>query len=414
MRVLVVTQYFWPENFRVNDLVAELTRRGHEVTVLTGVPNYPDGAVLPEFAADRAAFARYGGVAVMRVPMLTRGSGSLRLMLNYLSFALSASIVGPWRLRGVPVDAIFVFQPSPITACLPALVAGAMKRAPVLLWVLDLWPETLSAVGAVRSPRVLALVGTLVRFIYRRCALVLGQSRSFGENIARYAGTADRFRYFPSWAEPLFDGSLEAIEPAPELGPFVGSGFNVLFAGNIGDAQDFPTILDAAAALRDRPDIRWLIVGDGRAAEQVRAAIGERQLSGTVFLLGRFPVERMPAFFRGADALLVTLKRDPVFAMTIPGKLQAYLAAGLPVIGALDGEGARAIEESGAGVVVPAGDGAALAARTRELADASAGTRHQMGDRGRAYCRREFDRATLMAQLESWMRECVDQGRVPA
>jgi len=387
VRILVVSHYFWPENFRVNDLVAELGRRGHEVTVLAGPPNYPEGRIFPQYRREPGRYAVYEGAEVVRVPVVTRGRSRLRLAFNYLSAMLSGASLGTWRLRGKPFDAIFVFQPSPITTCLPAILIGRLKRAPVLLWVLDLWPETLAAVGVVRSPWLLALVGRVVSFIYRRCDLVLGQSRAFQPNIEKYAGDSSRFRYFPSWAEPLFRASLAAVEPAPEVQEFQDT-FNVLFAGNIGEAQDFPAILDAAEALRHRADIRWLIVGDGRAAEWVRAEIGRRGLEEAVRMLGRHPIERMPAFFRGGDALLVTLKSDPVFAMTIPGKVQTYLATGLPLIGMLDGEGARVIEEAGAGFVCPSGDGRALANRVARLAELPPGERVAMGARGVAYSQR--------------------------
>ena len=403
MRLLVVSQYFWPENFRVNDLVAELGRRGHDVTVLTGLPNYPEGTVAPEFRRAPGRFARYEGAAIVRVPILSRGRGGVRLVLNYLSFVLAASLVGTYRLRGRHFDAIFVFQPSPITSCLPAILLGRLKDAPVLLWVLDLWPETLAAMGVVRSARALALVGRLVAFIYRHCDLVLAQSRAFVPNIERYVESATRIRYFPGWAEPLFRVRPDSVPHAPEVAEFLTT-FNVLFAGNIGDAQDFPAILNAAEALRQRRDIRWLIVGDGRVAEWVREEIRRRALDQTVIMLGRHPIERMPAFFRAAGALLVTLKSDPVFAMTIPGKVQAYLATGVPVVGMLDGEGARVLERSGAALVCRAGDAATLAARVTQLASLSASERAAMGARGLAYSKLEFDRDQLLTQLEDWMR----------
>jgi len=404
MRLLVVSQYFWPENFRVNDLVAELGRRGHQVTVLTGVPNYPEGQVSPEFRRDPRRFSSYQSAEVVRVPILTRGKGGRRLALNYFSFVLTGSTMGVWRLRGRAFDAVFVFQPSPITACLPAILIGRLKGAPVLLWVLDLWPETLAAVGAVRAKWLLALVGRMVAFIYRRCALILAQSRAFEPNIANYSGDVSRIRYFPGWAEPLFHGSLSSVEPAPEVRAYQDT-FNVLFAGNIGEAQDFPAILDAADKLRQRADIRWLIVGDGRAAEWVRSEIRRRALDDSVRMLGRHAIERMPSFFCAAGALLVTLKRDPVFAMTIPGKVQTYLATGRPVIGMLDGEGARVIQQSGAGLVCASGDGPALADRVAHLASLPSAERAAMGARGLEYSRKEFDRDRLLTQLEEWMAE---------
>ena len=404
MRLLVVSQYFWPENFRINDLVLALRARGHEVTVLTGIPNYPEGSVYPTFARNPAAYAVMSGAPIVRVPVVTRGRTKLRLVLNYLSFAFVASVLGPWRLRGCAFDAIFVFQTSPITAALPALAMRRLRRTPVLIWILDLWPETLSAVGVVRSPRLLELIGRLVSYIYRRCDLILVQSGAFGSSIERHGGSGTRVRYFPGWAEPVFQGSLCDIAPAPEVRAFAKT-FNVVFAGNIGDAQDFPAILDAVAALDDRPHVRWLIVGDGRAAPAVREEIERRGLEERIVLLGRHALERMPSFFCVAGALLTTLKRDPVFSLTIPGKIQSYLAAGIPILAMMDGEGARIVEEAQAGLACPAGAGALLAECVRRLADMSEAERLKMGAAGRAYAEREFNRDRLVSSFEAWVKE---------
>lgn len=406
MRLLVVSQYFWPETFRVNDLVEGLVARGHDVTVLTGRPNYPEGRIYEAYRRDPAAFSSYAGAPVLRVPLRPRGRGSLRLVLNYLSFIVWGCLLGPWKLRGRRFDAIFFWETSPITSALPAILLRRLKRAPLAMWVLDLWPETLAAVGVTRSQRVLNAVGWLVGFIYRRCDLILAQSQAFFANIERWSGDASRIRYFPGWAEPLFGVDPGAVPRAPEMEPYAG-GFTILFAGNIGEAQDFPSILTAFERLRDRPNIRLVVLGDGRAAEQVRAEIVRRGLTDTVLMLGKHPLERMPSFFRAADALLVSLRPEPIFALTIPGKLQAYLAAGVPLVGMLDGEGARVITESGAGRACPAGDAAGLARIVTELADLSAAERGAMGARGRDYGRREFDRDLLIDRLVGWLEEAA-------
>jgi len=197
--ILVVSQYFWPENFRINDLAADFVRRGHKVTVLTGWPNYPDGQFFRDFQENPARFDEYKGVTVVRVPILPRGQGGVRLMLNYISFALSASLLGPWRLRQKKFDNIIAYEPSPITVGVPAVVMRAVKCAPLSLWVLDLWPETLEAIGVVRSKVMLKLVGCLVSLIYQGCDLILAQSKSFIPQIAKYAGSRKRIEYFPSW-----------------------------------------------------------------------------------------------------------------------------------------------------------------------------------------------------------------------
>lgn len=414
MHILVVSQYFWPENFRINDLVQEWTRRGHAVTVLTGKPNYPSGRVFPEFEQDPSGFVEFHGARIVRVPMLARAQGSVRLLLNYISYVISASALGPWHLRGRAFDVVFVFEPSPVTVGIPAIVMGKLKRAPVVFWVLDLWPETLSAIGVVRSRRVLGWVGRLVSFIYNRCTLILGQSRGFQASISQYCHDVRKIRYFPSWSEDVFAQSDAG--PAPEITSTMDV-FNVLFAGNIGEAQDLPAVLDAASLLKDNPGIRWLIVGDGRKSEWLKSEVSRRGLVEQVQLLGRHPVERMPSFYYHAQALLVSLKKDPVFSLTIPGKVQSYLMSGIPILGMLDGEGAEVIQRAQAGLVCGAGDARGLADAVLKLAALDPSARHALGDNGRRFAKQEFDRETLMDKLEQWMKESVDiqrqQGREP-
>lgn len=405
MKILIVSQYFWPENFRINDLTQELVQRGHSVTVLTGIPNYPAGRVFDAYRQNPKAFEQYSGAPVWRVPMLARGHGAVRLLLNYLSFVIGACLYGPWRLRGQQADVIFVFEPSPVTVGLPAILLGRIKRAPVVFWALDLWPETLASIGVVRSPRVLGWVGHLVKFIYERCTLVLGQSRGFLSSLAKYCSDARRIRYFPSWAEEVFN--QPDLVPAPEV-PVLEGVFNVLFAGNIGEAQDLPAVLEAAESLKHNTAIRWLIVGDGRKSGWLLEEVGRRGLKGNVLLLGRFPVERMPSFYAHADALLVSLKKDPVFSMTIPGKVQSYLMAGVPLVGMLDGEGAKVITEANAGLVCAAGDAGGLAAAVLQMAAMPVDRRHQLGANGRAFAQREFGRGLLMDRLEMLLHEAAD------
>lgn len=408
MNILIITQYFWPENFRVNDLTRELIKRGHQVDVLTGIPNYPSGEVFADYKANPRDFENYEGANVIRVPMLVRGCGSFRLVLNYASFVLGACVTGPWKLKNRSFDVIFVYEPSPATVGLPAVFLGWLKKAPVVFWALDLWPETLSAIGIVKSPRILKWVGNMVQFIYDRCALVLGQSRGFLGSLAEHCSEPSKIRYFPSWAEDLFVS--ERNEFAREV-PLKENIFNVVFAGNIGEAQDLPAVVDAAELLRNDSTIRWLIVGDGRKFDWLKAEVSRRGLENNIQLLGRFPVERMPSFYAHAHALLVSLKKDPVFSLTIPGKVQSYLMAGIPVIGMLDGEGSRVISEARCGAVCAAGDSYGLATAVKELSLTSVEDRARLGLNGRDYAIKEFGREVLMTRLEGLLREAVDMRR---
>jgi glycosyltransferase involved in cell wall biosynthesis len=402
LRLLVITHYFWPEEFRINDLVRELVARGHDVTVLTCLPNYPQGKVYPEFKRDPGRFANYAGAKVVRVPMIPRGQNRFQLLLNYFSAAVSSSLMGAWKLRKQRFDAIFVFESSPVTVGIPALILRASKKAPVAFWVLDLWPQTLEALGVVRSGLLLKLIGGVVSFIYRRCDLILAQSRSFIPEIARYASTRSRIEYFPGWAEAVFASS--STEPRRVVAQ-KEQHFDIMFAGNIGEAQDFPTVLAAADLLKSDSKIRWLIVGDGRMADWVKREIQRRALQHCVLMLGRFPIEDMPSLYRGADALLVSLKDEPIFAMTIPGKVQTYLAVGMPIVAMLNGEGADIVTRSQSGVTANAGDARGLAEAVLRLASLAPTQVAQMRANALAFSASEFDRDKLITRLERWLEE---------
>ena len=407
---MIVSQYFWPENFRINDLAAELVRRGHQVTVLTGLPNYPAGRIFEAFRRNPENFRQYEGVEVVRVPLLPRGTGGLRLMLNYFSFALTAMVIGAWKLRGRKFDVVFTNQLSPVLVGLPGALMAWLKSAPMTMWILDLWPDSLEAVGVVKSRKILDWVGKLTAFIYSRCDVILVQSRSFMEKVAKLAGPAKRIEYIPSWAENVYQS--KSVIPAPEV-PSGNGLFSVMFAGNIGEAQDFPCILDAAELLRNQRHIRWLIVGDGRMSNWLREQIKTRGLENTVLLLGRHPVERMPSFFARADALLVTLSDQPIFAMTIPGKLQSYLAAGMPVVAALNGEGADVVRRGNAGLTCSAGDAQGLANAVLSLTHLSDEERRNMGQRALNLSQQEFDRDTIISQVEQVLHKITIQKNNP-
>jgi len=402
MNILIVTQYFWPENFRVNDLASGLIERGHKVTVLTGIPNYPEGRFYPGYGFPGKHRDVYQGVDICRVPLISRGtSKGVRLAVNFISFALFGALFGPFLCRS-RFDVIYVFEVSPITAAFPAILMKWLRKCPLQLHVLDLWPESLIATDAVRSPLVLRVVDNIVRFIYRHSNQILVQSRGFRLSLLERGVDGAKIYYFPSSAEKLFS-SQAAIADA-QLPAQLPDGFIVLFAGNVGEAQDFPTILRAAEKLLMHQEIKFVILGDGRRFEWVKEEVARRRLEN-VYLLGRFPLETMPAFFAKADALLVTLKNDPIFALTVPAKLQSYMAFGKPVAAALNGEGRDIIEQSKSGVVAPSSDADGLAEVILELHQLTPEQRSEMGANGRAYYLEHFDREMLLDRLTRLMED---------
>jgi len=409
MRILIVSQYFWPENFRISDLAAGLVEKGHDVHVLTGIPNYPTGRPFPGYSLLSLGRQVYRGVQIYRVPLFPRFKGKgWQLALNYFSFALSGSVFGNMRCKG-PYDCLLVYEPSPITVGIPAIILRSTKKSPMLFWVQDLWPESLTAAGAVTSEWVLDNVKRLVRFIYRRCDTILIQSRAFHDMIGEHTDDRTPVAYLPNHAEKLFKPViLEARASERELLP---SGFILMFAGNIGESQDFPTILKAAELLKPHKDIHIVILGSGRKKGWVEAQIRRKGLYKNVHLMGRHPLETMPRFFSLADAMLVTLKRNPIFDKTIPSKVQTYMACGKPIVAALAGEGANIVAESGGGVTCLPEKPAELADAILKVANLSEPKREKMGAASLAYFNTHFERETILNRLVQLMRDTIGRNK---
>ncbi len=402
MNILIVTQYFWPEQFGINDLAKSLKSRGYNVSVLTGFPNYPGGKLYDGYRLAWKKIEYYEGIKVTRVPLLPRGlSGALRLSLNYISFMVVGSIMISTLCRD-RYDAIFVYQPSPITAAVPAIVLKKKRNIPILLWVQDLWPESLTAAGSIRSRWILNVVEKLVKWIYRNTDKILIQSESFRRSITEKGGEKGKIKFFPNTVEDVYFSENNNMQVDTSNLP---EGFKILFAGNIGEAQDFETILNAAERLKHIADLHWIILGDGRKAEWVRTRIKSVGLEKNVHMLGRRPMEEMPAFYKKADVLLVTLKNEYIFSLTIPGKVQSYLASGRPILAALDGEGAKTIVEAGAGIAGPAGDHEALAENAKILSRLSKEKREAFGINARKYFMENFDKDMLVDKLEKWLHD---------
>lgn len=395
MNVLILSQHYWPETFRINEVAESLQRAGCHVRVLTGQPNYPDGQVLPGYRARGLGREQHAsGYTIHRVPLVPRGrGGALRLVANYLSFLASASVLGPWSLRGEKVDVIFVYGTSPILQAIAGIVLKVVKRAPLVTWVQDLWPQSLEVTGFVRNPQLLGMVATVVRWIYRRCDLLLVQSQGFLPVVRAMAGRTP-VEYHPNPGELAFGHASTNDAPALVL----PAGFNVVFAGNFGTVQALDTIVDAAERLKDHPDVRLVLIGSGSRSEWVAQAVRERGLDN-VLLPGRYPPDAMPGILAQASALLVTLTRGEILSQTVPSKVQAYLAAGRPVVASLDGEGARVVLEAGAGVACPAEDAQALVEGILSLRGRPADELVRMGANGRRYYEHHFEPEALARRL---------------
>jgi glycosyltransferase involved in cell wall biosynthesis len=402
LKVLIVSHYFWPESFRINDIAAELVAQGCEVTVLTGQPNYPDGDIFPGYRAMSILRERHpAGFEVVRVPSHPRRRGkAIDLVGNYLASIINMGVLGPWLLRGRRHDVVFVYATSPVLHALSGWVIAKVQGAKLVTWVQDLWPESLEATGFIRNRSVLRWVGTVVGWTYRGSDLILGQSEAFVRTIKLMAG-ATPVHYHPNPGEAVFRAKPPASEP-PAL--VLKPGFNVVFAGNLGTVQSLDTILDAAEHLLARPEIRFVLVGSGSRLAWLKQQIHSRSLVN-VDLPGRFPVSAMPGLFQQSSALIVSLVASPIMDQTIPSKVQAYLAAGRPVIASMNGEGARVVQESGAGVACPAGDASALALAVSKLADLPPAALAEMGAAALRHYEQHFEPRSLSRRLIEMFRE---------
>jgi len=408
MKILVLSQYFWPETFRITEVVQSLRDAGCDVTVLTGQPNYLDGVVTSGYSAASLRTQIHDGLTIHRVPLVPRGHGSaLRLALNYLSFVVSAAVFGPWLLRGQRVDVIFVYAPSPILQVMPAVWLKWVKGAKLVTWVQDLWPESLSATGFVRNTKVLGAVAALVRWIYRKNDLLLVQSQAFIEQVVQMAGRTPVI-YHPNpgelaFSKPSMDGSCPLK---------LEQGFNVVFAGNLGTVQALNTLLEAAKLLRNEEDVRFVLVGSGSRSEWLQHEVIRLGLDN-VQMPGRFPPADMPGIYAQASAVLVSLVKDPIISQTVPSKLQAYLASGKPIIASLDGEGARVVMEAGAGIACPAEDVKALADAVICLRDAPPEELEEMSQRGLRYYEKNFEPKLLATRLAQILFDLVHGEQPP-
>ena len=395
MKILVVSQYFYPENFRINDLVFSLKARGHKVTVLTAKPNYSKTHFFEGYGWMSPDFETIKGVPVYRSNLFSRkNGGGLRLFLNYFSFALLASL----KLRKIkgPFDAIFVYEPSPITVGIPAVFAKKRFKAPIYFWTQDLWPESLVAAGGIKNRFVLDFFNSLTKWIYSHCKKVLIQSNGFRDYILNQGIQNDKILFYPNPTEDFYK-PLQGVNEYQEF--FHKEFFNIIFAGNIGEAQSFTTIIEAINNIKEVP-IKVIVLGDGRHKETALNLIKDKGLESHFNFLGSFPPIEMPKFFSHADALLVSLKKDKIFSLTIPAKIQSYLACGKPIIASIDGEGAKIVNDAKCGVTSPAEDSIALSNIIKELIALDKSTLIEMGNNGRAYYEKEFDRDYLLEKLE--------------
>lgn len=392
-KILVICQYYKPEPFRISDICEELVCRGHEVHVVTGYPNYPEGVLYEGYGKGKHIDEVINGVKVHRCYTVPRQTGIIKRFLNYYSYAISSTkyVLSKKCVAsdGKPFDVVYCNQLSPVMMAHAAIAYKKKYNVPVVMYCLDLWPESLIAGGVKRDSILYKYYHHVSRKIYQKMDKILITSRMFSEYFQQEFGFQDeKTEYLPQYAEGIF----EEIETKQ-----VTETFEFMFAGNIGSIQNVDTIIKAAELLKDEP-VRFHIVGSGSDLERLKK-IGDH-VENVVFY-GRRPLEEMPTFYKKADAMLITLQADSVLSMTLPGKVQSYMAVGKPIIGAINGETRRVIEEAKCGYCGSAEDAAELANNIRLFIENP--EKEIMGKNARVYYEKHFEQKEFMDRLEAYL-----------
>ena len=410
MKILIVSQYFHPENLPINFIAKLLKEHGQEINVLTGKPNYPKG----KYFAGHSFFSKILGeefsIKVFRMPITPRGSRfrTFGLAFNYLSFAFIASIIAPFVLRKEKYDVIFVYANSPITKTIPAITLGKIKKIPVVLWVQDLWPQSLEASGF-RLPKILlTALSKIISIIYGNVDHIACQSSAFKEKIMNdFNIPREKISYLPNTIDDLFLNSTENNIDFDILNK-IKNNFKILFTGNVGEAQSMDTILRSAKELKEKSfkNINYIIVGSGSKLDYCKQFAQTEGLDN-IFFLGQHPLEEMPNFIKFADALLISLKDEEIFNLTIPNKLQSYMASQKPIIGSLNGEGAKIIKISKSGIVSNAEDSHLLTKNVIEMASFKKEKLEELGKNAKDFFQTNFSSKIFNQKVMSLFDEVI-------
>lgn len=383
VRILLLTQWFQPEpQFKGLPLAQALIARGHDVEVLTGFPNYPGGTVYPGYRVQAWQRETMDGVRVTRAALYpSHDRSALRRILNYASFALSSAMLALTMRRP---DVVYVYCP-PMTAAAGAVTLRLIRGVPYVIDIQDLWPDTLASTGMVSNGMLLRLVGIWSALAMNCAGQLVVLSRGFKTRLAT-RGVRRPITVIPNWAPPEVVALAQDLPPRPHD----SATFNVVFAGNMGKAQALDTVIEAAQRLKhEAPVVRFILVGSGVEVDRLRAASAALNTDNVVFLPQR-RIDEMGSIFADADALLVHLRDDPLFAVTIPSKTQAYLAVGRPILMGVRGDAATLVEAAGAGLIFAPEDVDSLVAATKALLAMTPAAREDMGNAGAAYYREQM------------------------
>ena len=396
MNILFISQYFYPENFKGNDLVFELAKRGHKIVVITGKPNYPKGDFYEGYTFFNKGKEVIQGVTIYRLPLFARHSGSkIWLALNYISFYISAYVFFFIGRPHFDFDVILTQQLSPVTSSFPGMWYKKRNKKPLVTWVLDLWPESLAANSKIKSGVIINLLEDKIKKLYKKSDVLLVSSKSFETAINRKIGVGSEIVYFPNWAENIFvnnNTSQKEFQDLPE-------GFNIVFAGSFGESQDFDNVLKCINELKENKQINWIFVGSGRYKQFLMTFIEHHNLKN-VYVYPMYPVEYMPSLFRKANAMLLSLRGNSLISETVPAKLQTYMSCGKMIIAMISGEAQTIIRNANCGLVCDAGDYKTLALNTLKMIEMSYSEKREFEINSLKYYEQNFSRSILIERIE--------------
>lgn len=402
MKVCIFTNHFFPEEFKVNDVAFELAKRGFDVTVFTAIPDYPKGKFFDGYSLTKRRTEDVNGVNVIRLPIIPRGKGgTIRLVLNYVSYFFCLSIFTFFHTFRHKYDRIFVHLTSPFFIGVCARKMSKRQKTPMIFWTLDLWPESLISAGGISNPFIIKSQIKMVQKVYEQCSKILIGSKGFEKSICEKGDFKDKLVYFPNWAEDIkgkvpIDFNIRSIKPFDDENAFI-----ILFAGNLGEAQNLDAIIEAANLVRENSRIKFVFVGDGRRREHLQNIVKKYALEETVSFTGRYPIETMPVFMQNASVLLFSLKDEPCFNLTVPSKVQFYMSQGKPILAMINGDGADLVKEANCGIAVSAGDYEALADAVRQYFTMPKEELEVLGFNGMTFYKENFNKEVSMNLLES-------------
>lgn len=394
MKILVFSQYFYPENFRINTLCKELVARGNEVTVVTGYPQYPIGEIYEGYGFDLPYEKEWNGVKIERVKVHPRGHNALGLLRNCVDYVVAGN---RWVRRCTEkYDAVFVFEVSPVTVGLPAVTYKKKFGTPIFFNLQDLWPENVHEVLGLRFPPLTWVINKIVDRIYTNSDKILCASNGFVKNLKERGVAEEKLVFWPQFCpKPDFEGVSK-----PEI--YSDEHFNIVFTGNIGDAQGLDLMIQAAKELKGR-GIRWHLVGDGRAKERLQTLAEEYKVTDEVRFIGRVSEQEANRYVRFADCAYLSFQDNVLFNMTLPAKLQTYLACGAPILAAAGGETAALIETVQCGIATPPRL-AELTAAVEKMLALSSEEKAAFSQNAANYYQAHFTLKQLVDALESMMQ----------